>query len=143
MTITFTEEPDEWVKAYSDRLNDSQEYADAADGWGVDFDGSFLFEVRPDDAYPGEPVYLFLELEDGRCLEASAIADPASTTYGFALRADYSDWKELIRGNLNPIEAILSGPFDLDGDRVKVMQYSGAGVAMTDLAATVDTEFRY
>lgn len=41
------------------------------------------------------------------------------------------------------MEAILSGPFDLEGDRIKVTQWSGAGVTMVDLATEVETQFDY
>lgn len=143
MAISFPIEADEWGQAYRDQLNNSETYAEEGEDWGVDFDGSFLFEVQPDAAYDGDPVRLLLDLEDGECRDAFSVDSEEEVEYGFALRADYSDWKDLIQGDLNPIEAILSGPFDLEGDRVKVMQWSGAGVVMTELAASVDTDFVY
>ncbi|MFB6266367.1 MAG: SCP2 sterol-binding domain-containing protein [Halodesulfurarchaeum sp.] len=143
MAISFPTEAEEWVQAYRDQLNQSEEYAEEGAEWGVDFDGSFLFEIQPDDTYDGDPVRLYLDLEDGTCLDASVVDEEGAVEPGFALRASYSAWKDLIQGKLNPIEAILSGPFDLEGDRVKVMQWSGAGIVMTELAASVDTEFEY
>ncbi|MFB6132054.1 MAG: SCP2 sterol-binding domain-containing protein, partial [Halanaeroarchaeum sp.] len=118
MAISFPTEAEEWVQAYRDQLNQSEEYAEEGEEWGVDFDGSFLFEIQPDDTYDGDPVRLYLDLEDGTCLEASVVDDEAMVEPGFTLRASYSAWKDLIQGKLNPIEAILSGPFDLEGDRV-------------------------
>lgn len=141
MAITFPHEAAEWLEAYREVLNDSDDYAEEGADWGVDFDGSFVFEIRPDSAYDGDSVYMYLDLVDGTCTETAILEDPSDREHGFALRADFTDWKALIEGELNPIEAILSGPFDLDGDRVKVMQWSGAGIAMTELAAEVDTEF--
>lgn len=141
MAITFPDQAAEWVEAYRAVLNDSEEYEEAGAEWGEDFDGSFLFEIRPDDAYEGDPVYMYLNLVDGSCRAAEIVEDPEAVDYGFALRGDFSAWRDLIEGKLNPIEAILSGPFDLDGDRVKVMQWSSAGVTMAELASEVDTEF--
>lgn len=141
MTIEFPTEAQRWAEAYRDVLNDSDEYEEHGAEWGVDFDGTFLFEIQPDDAYSGDPVYLYLDLYDGNCREIRVLESESAVDYGFALRAEYSAWKALIQGELNPIEAILSGPFDLEGDRVKVMQWSKAGVTMTELAADVDTEF--
>lgn len=141
MTIEFPTEAQRWAEAYRDVVNESEEYEEHGAEWGVDFDGTFLFEIQPDDAYSGDPVYLYLDLYDGNCREIRVLESESAVDYGFALRAEYSAWKALIQGELNPIEAILSGPFDLEGDRVKVMQWSKAGVTMTELAADVDTEF--
>ncbi len=141
MAITFPDQAAEWLEAYRAVLNDSAEYEEAGADWGVEFDGSFLFEIRPNDADEEEPVYMYLDLVDGSCRETEIVEDPEAVDYGFALRGDVSAWRDLIEGELNPIEAILSGPFDLDGDRVKVMQWSSAGVTMAELAAEVDTEF--
>lgn len=143
MAITFPHEAERWVEAYGDQLNQSESYTEEGADWGVEFDGSFLFEIQPDGVYTGDPIYLYLDLYDGRCRETEVLEDGDDIEYGFALRADYSDWKDLIQGTLNPIEAILSGPFELEGDRVKVMQWSSAGVTMTELAAAVDTEFEW
>lgn len=125
------------------KAQQSEDYAEDGAEWGVDFDGSFLFEIQPDDVYDGDPIYLYLDLYDGNCRDTSVLSDADEVDQGFALRAGYSDWKALINGELNPIEAILSGPFELEGDRIKVMQWSSAGVTMTELAAEVDTEFEY
>ena len=141
MAIEFPTDAQRWAEAYREALNDSEKYAEHGAEWGVDFDGTFLFDIQPDDAYSGDPVYLYLDLYDGDCREIRVLESESAVDYGFALRAEYSAWKALIQGELNPIEAILSGPFDLDGDRVKVMQWSTAGVTMTELAAEVDTEF--
>lgn len=141
MAITFPREASDWLEAYRAVLNSSERYEDEGADWGVEFDGSFLFEIRPDEEYDGDPVYMYLDLVDGSCTETAVLDDPDDREFGFALRADFTDWKALIQGRLNPIEAILSGPFDLEGDRVKVMQWSSAGVAMTELAGEVDTEF--
>lgn len=143
MTITFPTDAAEWVDAYQDRLNESAKYEEHGADWGVDFDGTFLFEIQPGGTYAGDPTYLYLDLYDGECRDATVPESESEVEYGFALRAEYSAWKDLIQGNLNPIEAILSGPFDLEGDRVKVMQWSRAGITMTKLASAVETEFAY
>ncbi|QLG48732.1 SCP2 sterol-binding domain-containing protein [Natrinema halophilum] len=40
----FPTEP--WLEAYRDAINASDEYADKSAGWGVDFDGSFVFQME-------------------------------------------------------------------------------------------------
>ena len=143
MAIAFPGEPDAWIESWAANLNESDEYAEAGEGWGIGFNGDFLFAIEPDDVYDGEPVYTFVALEDGECLDAYATDDPDSEDWGFAYRGGYSHWKALIEGDLDPIEGLMDGKFELDGDMQKVMQYSQAAVVMTENAAAVDTEFEY
>lgn len=35
----------EWLATYRDRLNENETYEEQSEGWGVDFDGSFIFEI--------------------------------------------------------------------------------------------------
>lgn len=37
---------EEWLNAYRTNLNESERYAAESDGWGVDFEGDFIFEIR-------------------------------------------------------------------------------------------------
>lgn len=143
MGIKFPGEADAWIQEWREKLNASEAYAEAGQGWGQGFNGSFLFVVEPDDVYDGEPVYEYVELEDGECLSARVVDDPDAVDWGFAYRGGYSDWKAMIQGDVGPIEGLMDGRFDLDGDMQKVLQYSEAAMVMTENAANVDTEFEY
>ena len=143
MAIKLPSEAEEWIESWKDNLNASEEYAEVGQGWGVGFNGDFLFQIRPDDLYDGDPVNLFVGLEDGECTEAHITDDPESEDWGFAFRGDATHWKALIEGELDAMEGMMNGQFDLDGDMQKVMQYSNAAVVMTENAAAVDTEFEF
>jgi putative sterol carrier protein len=39
----FPTEP--WLEAYHEAINADEEYADESEGWGVDFDGAFIFHI--------------------------------------------------------------------------------------------------
>lgn len=143
MALKLPSDAEEWVQEWRQNLNESEEYDDAGSGWGVGFNGDFLFEIRPDDVYDGDPFYLFLELEDGTCDHAELVDDPDDVDWGFAFRGDYSDWKRLFAGEIGAVQGMMEGLFDLDGDQQKVMQYSNAAVIMTETANQIDTEFEY
>lgn len=143
MAHALPSEADEWIRAWADELNDSEAYAEAGEGWGIGFNGDFIFEIGPDDVYDGEPIYLFVGLEDGECTEAYRTDDPDAEDWGFAYRGTYSDWKGLIQGEVGAIDGLMDGKFELDGDMQKVLQYSQAAMVMTDNAGNVETEFEY
>lgn len=37
---------EEWLAAYRTNLNESERYREESEGWGVDFEGDFVFEIR-------------------------------------------------------------------------------------------------
>jgi putative sterol carrier protein len=143
MTITMPDEAEEWIDEYETKLNESDQYTHAGEGWGVGFNGDFIFEIQPDDTYDGDPVYLYLELKDGACLDAYVTDDPDGEDWGFAFRGAYGNWKKLVEGDLDPVEGMMDGTFELDGDMQKVMQYSQAAIVMTETAGDIDAEFEY
>ncbi len=143
MALVFPSDGDEWITEYGELLNTNETYSDAGAGWGVGFDGDFLFTVEPDDAYDGPPSHFFLGLEDGQCTDAYAVDDPANEAYGFVFRGPYTNWKKLFVGDIGPVDGMMSGAFDIEGDMQKVLQYSEAAVAMTETGRDIDTEFKY
>jgi len=143
MAIALPSEADEWIQEWREKLNESDRYSEVGQGWGVGFDGSFLFVIEPDDTYDGDAIHLYVDLEDGECTAARMVDGEDAVDWGFAFRGSYTNWKRLIHGEADPIEGMMSGEFDLDGDMQKVLQYSNAAVVMTENAGAVDTEFEY
>jgi putative sterol carrier protein len=143
MGIKLPSEADEWIAAWAEKLTESEEYSDVGEGWGVGFDGSFLFHIRPDDTYDGDDLYLYVDLEDGVASDPRVLDDEGEVGWGFAYRGDYGAWKALIHREIGAIDGLMDGKFDLDGDMQKVLQYSNAAVVMTEKAAEVDTDFEY
>lgn len=133
---------DEWIREWRRRLNDNETYAVKGEGWGVGFNGDFVFHVRADDRLP-EDHYFYVGLEDGQCTDAHAIDSPDDVDVGFFYRGDYSDWISLNDGELGPIDGMMAGTFEVDGDMQKVLQYSEAAVAMTETGREIDTEYEY
>ncbi len=153
-----------WFAEYRERINDDDEYAEAASDWGTDFDGDFVFRMEgmpvedlDTDAMPeslaaeldryvreedGSHVgYAFLGLEGGKCTAAELVEDPDEVDAGFTLAADNDTWKRLMAGELGVVDGMMSGHFEIDGDMQKVMQYSQAAVRLTETAADIDAEF--
>ena len=131
-----------WMEEYRNRLNESEEYGEQGAGWGVGFNGDFIFHIVADDKLP-EDRYFFIALEDGDCTAVREVEDLDEVEYGFVMRGSYSDWQKLNNGEMGAIDGMMSGVFDLEGDMQKVMQYSGAAVAMTEISSSIETEYAY
>ncbi|WP_458185542.1 SCP2 sterol-binding domain-containing protein [Haladaptatus sp. NG-WS-4] len=153
-----------WFSRYEETINDDEEYNEMSEGWGVGFDGDIVFEMTempvddldvdsmPEylhdelDQYMNEigtgyTGYAYLGLEDGRCTGSDLISGPDAVDAGFHLTAHNEDWEELLRGDTDIIQGLMSGKFELDGDMQKILQYSDSAQRLTSLAASIDATF--
>ncbi|WP_255195313.1 SCP2 sterol-binding domain-containing protein [Halorarius litoreus] len=140
MAYAFPSE--EWIQEYERRLNEDDAYQDASEGWGVGFNGDFIFHIGADDRLP-EDRYYFIGLENGDVYDCREIDSPDEVDWGFIIRGAYSDWVKLTKGEIGAIDGMMSGVFEIEGDMQKVLQYSNAAVAMTEVSSAIDTEFTY
>jgi len=154
----------EWFSQYEEAINDDDAYNEMSEGWGVGFDGDLVFELRDmpvddldlEDMPPylateldeymsetdrGYAGYAYLGLEDGRCTGARLIEGPGEVEHGFLLSASSEDWEALLRGDIDVIQGLMSGTFDLDGDMQKVLQYTDSAQRLTELASSIDAAF--
>ncbi len=143
MTYVLPAAATEWIDAYRTRLNESDAFASAAAGWGVDFDGSFRFDVLPDDSYDGPTLSFFIDVVDGNCVRASHLDAPREQNAAFRFYGPATQWKQLLTGDLDPVEGRREEIFELDGDIQKVLQYATAIQLLTETAAEIDTTFDY
>lgn len=140
MAIAFPSE--EWIQEYERKLNEDPDYQETSEGWGVGFNGDFIFHIVADGSLP-EDRYYFVGLENGDVYECREIDSPDDVDWGFIYRGDYDDWKKLSQGEIGPIDGMMSGVFQVEGDMQKVLQYSDAAVAMTNVSKSIDTDYRY
>jgi putative sterol carrier protein len=154
-----------WFAEYEDEINNDAEYEETSEGWGVDFNGHFVFKMTEmpidemdTDAMPeylqeeldqyvqesdgeGYVGHAFCGLEGGECTGAYLIESPDEVDEGFLLSATTENWKSLLRQEQGVIDGLMGGDFELDGDMQKVLQYSDAAVRLTELAGEPDAEF--
>ncbi|MFB6182935.1 MAG: SCP2 sterol-binding domain-containing protein [Haloarculaceae archaeon] len=137
MTATLPDEAGAWANDWRDRLNDNDAFADAA----ADLDARFLCEIRPDDAYDGDPVAFVIELANGTVPDAGGVDGDAD--YDFALRGPYTAWKDMLNDDIDVASAVLGGTFDVEGSMVTLMRYQEAFGEMIGDAQRIDTDFAY
>ncbi len=128
-----------WTKEYCKVLNESPEYEEAAKGWGIDFEGSMLFIMLPSGEINFE-IVSFLDLKDGKCLGIKLLEpgeDPPQEP-GMILKAPMLIWKKLAFKEMNPVQALMSGDLQLEGDMSLAMKYSQAAMMLADLTEKTD-----
>ena len=128
---------DAWADALQAQLNADDEFAAAAAG----FEATFHFVIGPDDAYDGEGIGLTVVVNDGACVAARG--SDADADYDFQLAGPYSAWRDLLEDEIDVTAAVLNGPFELDGSKMRLMSNREAVAALVRGAQHVDTAFAY
>ncbi len=129
---------DEWLTIYAERINGSTEYGDAASTWEGDV--AFVFEAEPDKGVP-EDVWAELDLWHGECRGASIVTPEKGGEAPYVISAPYTRWKEVLRGELDPIKGMMQGKLKLQGDLPTIVRYVRAANELVNLTQTVPTEF--
>ena len=57
------------------------------------------------------------------------------------IRAPYSRWKDVLRGDLDPIKGMMQGKLKLRGDLPTIVRYVKAANELVSLTMAVPTEF--
>ncbi len=130
---------EEWLEEFVQRINDSNEYREAAATWEGDV--CFVFEAEPDKGVP-EDVYGWLDLWHGECRDGKLVSAEEGEKAQFMIRAPYSRWKDVIRKELDPVKGMMQGKLRLRGDLPAIVRHVRAAQVLVSLAGRVPTEFR-
>ena len=129
---------EEWFAEFVREVNGSAEYREAAAGWEGDV--SLVFEAEPDKGVPHD-IWGWLDLWHGECRRGAFVPAEEGEKARFVVRAPYSRWKQIIRGELDPIKGMMQGKLKLKGDLPTILRYVRASNQLVSLAEAVPTEF--
>jgi putative sterol carrier protein len=129
---------DEWLTAFADLVNDSDEYREAAATWEGDI--AFVFEAEPDRGV-ADDVWAVLDLWHGECRSARIVIPAEGERAGYVIRAPYSRWKEVLRERLDPVKGMMQGKLKLQGDLPTIVRHVRAANELVHLTTLVPTEF--
>jgi putative sterol carrier protein len=107
----------EWVQVLMDKLNTDQKYSQVARNW----EGDILVLVEPGGALK-ERIGYYLDLWHGKCRGAYQVAESQEMTAAFTLRAPYGNYMQIIKGDLDPMQAMLTRKLSLQGNMAVLMR---------------------
>jgi putative sterol carrier protein len=136
MPLPFTQS---WADAFRDAINADPGYRAVAAGWS--WPVALLLEPsEPALGYP-EPVAVQVALDRGTAGDARLVHGDAATA-DVVLGASYETWKEIVRGTVDPVGAVMSGRLRLvRGSLMTLMSQINAARALVNCAARTPTEF--
>lgn len=129
---------DEWLHIYHERINGSPEYREAALTWEGDI--AFVFEAEPNKGV-AEDLWAWMDLWHGECRSARMVDPAEGETAPYVIRAPYTRWKDVLRGDLDPVKGMMQGKLKLQGDLPTIIRYVRAANELVHLTMSVPTEF--
>ncbi|HEY8206697.1 MAG TPA: hypothetical protein VIG99_04390 [Myxococcaceae bacterium] len=130
----------EWAEAAIALLNADPETAEAGAGW----DGDFGVVI---EAEPGKLAAAFvahLEPVDGKVKKFRVLKDADDLEEiepAYLARAPYSVWKALLRGELDPVEAVLRRRISIQGNVQPLIERAGHKGIAERLLEKLETTF--
>jgi putative sterol carrier protein len=106
-----------WLDAFYEKLNQDERYADIAKKW----EGDMLFVIEPAGGLKEQTTF-FLDLWHGKCREATILEDTSSKKTAFTLQGPYPEYVRLLKGELEPMQALLSRKLNLRGNMAILMR---------------------
>jgi putative sterol carrier protein len=127
----------EWADAFKASIAGDPHYRIVAKGWTWPI--ALVLAAAPALGYPDD-LAVELELSRGECTSARLV--PAGdVTAPFVLRADYATWKEIVRGELDPLVAVTRRRIAFTGAMMTLLVHARAAQAMVACAQKVPTRF--
>jgi putative sterol carrier protein len=107
----------DWLKSFENKLNTDAHYAQVASKW----EGDMYFVIEPDGNLK-EQVVFYLDLWHGKCRSTEVVKDINSHSPAFVLRAGYGNFAKVLKGELDPMQAMLTRKLDVKGNMAVMMR---------------------
>ena len=108
---------EEWLKSFEDKLNTDAQYAEIAKNW----EGDVMLTVKPGGSLE-EQVVVYFDLWHGECREAFFVENSFDKEVAFMLKGDYENYLRILKGELHPMQAMLTRKLSVQGNMGLMMR---------------------
>jgi putative sterol carrier protein len=107
----------EWLQALNDKLNTDEKYAQVARNW----EGDMIFVIEPGSAL-NQTTRWYLDLWHGKCRGVAVLAENEDKKATFTLRGPYDNYVRLLKGEIEPMQALLTRKIGVQGNMAVLMR---------------------
>jgi putative sterol carrier protein len=107
----------EWAQAIMAKLNSDDRYADIARNW----EGDICFIIDPGGPIR-EQTFIYIDLWHGKCLNVVFGPDLTKLKPAFGLRAPYENFVRILKGELHPMQAMMTRKLQVQGNMSVMMR---------------------
>jgi len=128
----------EWLQALKDKLNTDEKYAHIARQW----EGDIMFNVDPGGPLI-DPVLMYIDLWHGECRDAFVVEESqrADVAPAFVLSALYENLTRLLKGELDPMQAMITRKLRVQGSMAYMMRNVPVVLDFVRCCKEIDTVF--
>ncbi|MEJ2599775.1 MAG: SCP2 sterol-binding domain-containing protein [Anaerolineales bacterium] len=108
---------EDWLSSLVEKLNSDQKYAQVARNW----EGDILVQIDPDEGLK-DRVLFYIDLWHGKCRDAYSLGDEDSVKAAFVLKAPFGNYVRLLKGEIEPMQALLTRKLGLKGNMAVLMR---------------------
>ena len=108
---------DDWLIAMMEKLNTDEKYANIARNW----EGDMLFLIEGDGTRQDSTRY-YLDLWHGKCRDCYVVQSEQEVKAVFTLRAHYGNFVRLLKGELEPMQSLLTRKIGVQGNMAVLMR---------------------
>ncbi len=128
----------EWIEKYKEELNKGP-WKESGKEWVY---GPVCFVIEKDERIGlSEPVYMLIDIDKGVCRDAKIVSKEEGEKAPFVIYGEYERWKQIIKGQLEPITALAQGKLKLKGNLAIIVRFVKAANDMVKTAQNIPTEF--
>ena len=132
--ITIFPSP-EWLEDLSKKLNSDAKYAQIAKNW----EGDMCVVIEPSGPLTEKLLY-YLDLWHGKCRKTEILKDLSSVDPMFVLTATYDDISRIMKGGLDPMQAMMTRKLKVHGSMAYMMRNVPTVLDFVRCAREVTTE---
>lgn len=107
----------DWLQALNEKLNTDEKYAQVARNW----EGDMIFVVEPGGSQTGTTRF-YLDLWHGKCRGVRPIGEGEDAKATFTLKAPYDNYVRLLKGEIEPMQALLTRKIGVQGNMATLMR---------------------
>lgn len=108
---------EQWLLALMEKLNNDERYAQIARQW----EGDMVFIIQPDHKL-AEEIRWYFDLWHGKCRAAYLLGKDQEVKPTFTLRAPYEQYVRLLKGEVEPMQALLTRKIGVQGNMAILMR---------------------
>ncbi|MDI6694747.1 MAG: SCP2 sterol-binding domain-containing protein [Anaerolineales bacterium] len=108
---------EQWLVALMEKLNNDERYAQIARQW----EGDMVFIIQPGQNL-AEEIRWYFDLWHGKCRAAYVLHKDQEVKPTFTLRAPYDQYVRLLKGEVEPMQALLTRKIGVQGNMAVLMR---------------------
>ncbi len=134
--ISFLSE--EWLQRFKEEVQNSPSYKEAAKTW----EGDITLVVQADPQVGIEAdLHIYMDLWHGDCRDMRLVSKEEGESAKFVITGQYDRWKQVAKGELEPIKGMMQGKLKLKGDLPYIVRYVQAAKELVTCTSKIPARF--